>query len=71
MAMKKIRYLVAHLMAAAVSWVACNAGALAGQPQILVMFSLAIGYLYKLAVQTSNSPSERLEIEFHIPSYVD
>lgn len=69
--MKRIRGVVAYLMAAVASWATCNTGAFTAQQQMLVMLSLAIGYLYKLTVQTSKYPSEPLEIEFDLRSYVD
>lgn len=69
--MKKIWGLVAHLMTAAASWAAYSAGGLAGQQQILVVLSLAIESLYKLAVQPSKLRPEPVENEFDVPLYVD
>lgn len=69
--MKRIWGLFAHLMTAAATWAACSAGGLSGHQQILVVLSLAIESLYKLAAPTSKFRPEPMENEFDVPLYVD
>ena len=68
--MNKIWGLIAILVAAHASWVACNSRTAPGQPQTLILLMLVVGYLYKSAVPTLNSLLAALQNSVDIPHYI-
>lgn len=68
--MNKIWGLIGHLLAAQANWAACSPGTTAGQPQYMIFLSLAIAYVYKLAVPASHLLLAALESGFDKSNYV-